>query len=62
MASINIIGSPSISLNKLTINYTTDTEDITNIEISRNGNKYVPATTFTNSSATFEISSWENGN
>ena len=62
MASINVTGSPSTSSNNLTINYTSDAENITNIEISKDSTVYVPATIFTNSSATFDVSSWTNGN
>ena len=62
MASINIIGSPSTFSNNLTITYTTDADDISNIEISKDGVNYIAATTFTNSSATFDVSSWGNGN
>ena len=62
MASINIIGSPSTFSNNLTITYTTDADNISNIEISKDGVNYIAATTFTNSSATFDVSSWGNGN
>ena len=61
MANLSIIGSPSTTNNNLIVNYSTDISDITNIEISNNGSNYISATTFSNSSATFDVSSWKNG-
>ena len=61
MANLSIIGSPSTTNNNLIVNYSTDISDITNIEISNNGSNYISATIFSNSSATFDISSWKNG-
>lgn len=61
MANLSIIGSPSTTNNNLIVSYSTDISDITNIEISNNGSNYISATTFSNSSATFDVSSWKNG-
>ena len=61
MANLSIIGSPSTTNNNLIVNYSTDISDITNIEISNNGSNYISATTFSNSSAIFDVSSWKNG-
>ena len=61
MANLSIIGSPSTTNNNLIVNYSTDISDITNIEISNNGSNYISATIFSNSSATFDVSSWKNG-
>lgn len=61
MANLSVIGSPSTTNNTLIVSYNTDISDITNIEISNNGSNYISATTFSNSSATFDISSWKNG-
>ena len=61
MANLSIIGSPSTTNNNLIVNYSTDISDITNIEISNNGSNYISATVFSNSSATFDVSSWKNG-
>lgn len=61
MANLSVIGSPSTTNNNLIVSYNTDISDITNIEISNNGSNYISATTFSNSSATFDISSWKNG-
>lgn len=59
MANLSIIGSPSTTNNNLIVNYSTDISDITNIEISNNGSNYISATTFSNSSAIFDVSSWK---
>ena len=61
MANLSIIGSPSTTNNNLIVNYSTDISDITNIEISNNGSNYISATTFSNTSAIFDVSSWKNG-
>lgn len=61
MANINVTGSPSTSSNNLTVNYTTDAENITNMEITKDNTEYIAATTFTGSSAIFDVSTWDNG-
>ena len=62
MASINVSNNPSSSNNTLIVNFTTDVTNITDIQISKDGgNSYISATGFNSKSATFDISSWENG-
>lgn len=61
MPSITITGSPTTRDNNLIVNFTTDIENITNIELTKDGSTYISATTFNNSSAIFNISSWGNG-
>ena len=62
MASINVSNNPSSSNNTLIVNFTTDVTNITDIQISKDGgNSYISANGFNSKSATFDISSWENG-
>ena len=62
MASINVSNNPSSSSNTLTVNFTTDATNITDIQISKDGgSSYISATSFNSSSAIFDISSWNNG-
>lgn len=62
MASINVSNNPSSSNNTLTVNFTTDVTNITDIQISKDGgSSYIRATSFNSTSATFDISSWDNG-
>ena len=62
MASINVSNNPSSNNNTLTVNFTTDVTNITNIQISKDGgSSYISATSFNSTSATFDISSWDNG-
>ena len=62
MASINVSNNPSSSNNTLIVNFTTDVTNITDIQISKDGGgSYISATSFNSTSATFDISSWENG-
>ncbi len=62
MASINVPNNPSSSSNTLIVNFTTDVTNITDIQISKDGgSSYISATSFNSTSATFDISSWNNG-
>jgi lysophospholipase L1-like esterase len=46
----------------LTVNFTTDATNISDILLSKDGGStYISATSFTNSSAVFNISNWDNG-
>lgn len=61
MASVTVSSNPSTTGNTLTVNFTTDATNITDVQITKDGSNYSSATTFTNSSATFNVSSWVNG-
>ena len=62
MASVTINGSPSSTTNTITVNFTTDVADISKVELSNDGgNTYINATSFTSSSAEFNITTWSNG-
>ena len=61
MASVTVSSNPSTTGNTLTVNFTTDATNITDVQITKDGSNYSSATTFTNSSATFDVSSWSNG-
>ena len=61
MASVTVSSNPSTTGNTLTVNFTTDATNITDVQITKDGSNYSSATTFTNTSATFNVSSWPNG-
>ena len=62
MASINVSSNPSTTGDTLTVNFTTDATNISDILISKDGGStYTSATSFTSSSAVFNVSSWTNG-
>lgn len=62
MASITVSSNPSTTENTLTVNFTTDATNITDILISKDGGStYESATSFTNTKAVFDVSSWNNG-
>lgn len=62
MASITVSSNPSTTGDTLTVNFTTDATNITDILISKDGGStYTSATSFTSSKAVFNVSSWSNG-
>ena len=61
MASVTVSSNPSTTGNTLTVNFTTDATNITDVQITKDGSNYSSATTFTNTSAIFDVSSWSNG-
>ena len=62
MASITVSSNPSTTGDTLTVNFTTDVTNITDILISKDGGStYTSATSFTNTTAVFNVSSWDNG-
>ena len=61
MASIKILKSPSTQTSQLTVNFTTDVSNITNVELSKDGETYISAISYTSILATFDVSHWENG-
>ena len=62
MASINISSSPSTTSNTITVNFTTDVSNISKVELSNNGGStYISATSYTSSSAIFNVATWSNG-
>ena len=62
MATITVSSNPSTTGDTLTVNFTTDTTNITDILLSKDGGStYISATSFTKSSAVFNISDWANG-
>lgn len=61
MASVTVSANPSTTGNTLTVNFTTDATDITDVQLTKDGSNYISATSFTNTSATFNVASWTNG-
>lgn len=62
MATITVSSNPSTTGDTLTVNFTTDATNISDILISKDGgSNYISATSFTNSQAVFNVSSWSNG-
>lgn len=62
MASITVSSNPSTTGDTLTVNFTTDATNITDILLSKDGGStYISATSFTKSNAVFNISDWSNG-
>lgn len=62
MATITVSSNPSTTGDTLTVNFTTDATNISDILLSKDGGStYISATSFTKSSAVFNISNWENG-
>ena len=62
MASLTISGSPSTTTNTVTVNFTTDVSNVSKVELSNNGGSaYISATSFTSTSAVFNVASWTNG-
>lgn len=62
MATITVSSNPSTSGDTLTVNFTTDVTNISDILLSKDGGStYISATSFTKSSAVFNISNWDNG-
>lgn len=62
MATITVSSNPSTTGDTLTVNFTTDATNISDILLSKDGGStYISATSFTNSSAVFNVSSWDNG-
>ena len=62
MATITVSSNPSTTGDTLTVNFTTDATNISDILLSKDGGStYISATSFTNSTAVFNVSSWSNG-
>ena len=62
MASLTISSSPSTTSNTITVNFTTDVSNISKAELSNDGGStYISATSYTSSSAVFNIATWSNG-
>ena len=61
MANLNVTGSFSTSSDVLNVNYTTDAQNITKMEITKDNTNFITAYSFTNSSAVFNVSTWDNG-
>lgn len=62
MATITVSSNPSTTGDTLTVNFTTDATNITDILISKDGGStYESATSFTNTKAVFNVSNWNNG-
>lgn len=62
MATITVTSNPSTTEDTLTVNFTTDATNISDILLSKDGGStYISATSFTKSSAVFNISNWDNG-
>ena len=61
MANLNVTGNFSTSSNTLNVRYTTDAQNITKMEITKDNTNFITADSFTNSSAVFNVSTWDNG-
>ena len=62
MASLTISGSPSTTTNTITVSFATDVSNISKAELSNDGGStYISATSYTSSSAVFNVATWSNG-
>ena len=63
MNTIQVSNHPMTNNNTLVVNFTTDASDIKDILISKDGGEtYISATSFTDTSAFFNVSTWSDGN
>ena len=62
MANLNVTGNFSTSLNTLNVRYTTDAQNITKMEITKDNTNFIIADSFTPSNAVFNVGTWDNGN
>ena len=62
MANLNVTGNFSTSSNSLNVSYTTDAQNITKMEITKDNTNFIIADSFTPSNAVFNVSTWDNGN
>ena len=61
MANITVSNNFSTDNNMLTISFATDAPNVRNILLTKDGgNSYISATSFDNTSATFDVSDWDN--
>ena len=62
MSTIKVSGNPTTNNNTLVVNFTTDASNISDILLSKDGGKnYISATSFTDTSAYFNINTWADG-
>ena len=62
MASLTISNSPSTTTNTITVNFTTEVSNVSKVELSNDGGStYISASSFTSSSAVFNVATWSNG-
>ena len=61
MANLNVTGSFSTSSDVLNVNYTTDAQNITKMEITKDNTNFITADSFTKSKGVFNVSAWNNG-
>ena len=61
MANVTVSTNPSTKNDTLTVNFTTDIDNITDVLLTKDGGTYISATSFTSTSATFNVASWNNG-
>ena len=61
MANVTVSTNPSTTNNILTVNFTTDVNNITDVQLTKDGSNYISATSFTSTSASFDVASWSNG-
>ena len=60
MASITVIGVNDLTRTLIEVTFTTD-DTLKKVELTNDGINYISATTYTQTSAIFDISSWSNG-
>ena len=61
MANVTVSTNLSTKNDTLTVNFTTDIDNITDVLLTKDGGTYISATSFTDTSATFNVASWNNG-
>ena len=62
MNTLKVSSNPTTNNNTLVVNFTTDASDIKDILISKDGGEtYISATSFTDTSAFFNVSTWSDG-
>ena len=60
MASITVTGVSDLTRTLVEVTFTTD-DALRKVELTNDGINYISATTYTQTSAIFDISSWSNG-
>lgn len=61
MAIVTVPSNPYTNGDNLIVNFTTDVTNITDVQLTNDGSNYISATSFSNTLASFNVSSWNSG-
>lgn len=61
MAIVTVPSNPYTNGDNLIVNFTTDVTNITDVQLTNDGSNYISATSFSNTLASFDVSSWNSG-